>query len=387
MSVATVSRVLNGKGPGPRGHGEAHPQRRPAPPLRSARRRAEPDHAPHAHASASCCPISTASSSRRSSAGSISCARRNGYHVLVSGSHGDREETEAMIRAMRGRVDGLIVLVSERATERAPGEPARKVSRGAPEQRVREVRSTRPHSTTSEARRPWSGTSSRSATGGSRSSRARPGTATRPSGFAAIARRSRAAGAAWSERLEMPGRLPRAVGLRRSPVGSGRCRPGPPRSSRRTTRWRSASLHAFREKGVSVPEELAIAGFDDIPIARFITPPLTSVRVPIAELGNLRGPEADREARRNRRRDVRRRDTLLPTDARRAGVLRCGASATPVIRRGTACAARRTCDGLGWRGALGGEQEEAADGVRATGARLRPIGRSFDISYKQGGDP
>jgi LacI family transcriptional regulator, galactose operon repressor len=44
-------------------------------------------------------------------------------------------------------------------------------------------------------------------------------------------------------------------------------------------------LAAFRERRVRVPEDIAIAGFDDIPIARFIAPPLTTVRVPIAELG------------------------------------------------------------------------------------------------------
>ena len=36
--------------------------------------------------------------------------RRAGYHLLVSSSHSDRSETGAMIRAMRGRVHGLIVL-------------------------------------------------------------------------------------------------------------------------------------------------------------------------------------------------------------------------------------------------------------------------------------
>jgi LacI family transcriptional regulator len=36
---------------------------------------------------------------------------------------------------------------------------------------------------------------------------------------------------------------------------------------------------------VRVPQDLAVAGFDDIPIARFATPPLSTVRVPIAELG------------------------------------------------------------------------------------------------------
>lgn len=45
------------------------------------------------------------------------------------------------------------------------------------------------------------------------------------------------------------------------------------------------ALSAFREAGVEVPSEIAVAGFDDIPIARYASPPLTSVRVPIAELG------------------------------------------------------------------------------------------------------
>lgn len=37
--------------------------------------------------------------------------------------------------------------------------------------------------------------------------------------------------------------------------------------------------------GVSVPRDVALAGFDDIPAARYVNPPLTTVRVRIAELG------------------------------------------------------------------------------------------------------
>jgi LacI family transcriptional regulator len=44
-------------------------------------------------------------------------------------------------------------------------------------------------------------------------------------------------------------------------------------------------LSALRESGVRVPEEIAVAGFDDIPLARYMDPPLSSVHVPIAELG------------------------------------------------------------------------------------------------------
>lgn len=44
-------------------------------------------------------------------------------------------------------------------------------------------------------------------------------------------------------------------------------------------------LSALREADVNVPAEMAVVGFDDIPVARFLNPPLTSVRVGIAELG------------------------------------------------------------------------------------------------------
>jgi LacI family transcriptional regulator len=44
-------------------------------------------------------------------------------------------------------------------------------------------------------------------------------------------------------------------------------------------------LSALREAGVRVPEGMAVAGFDDIPLARYMDPALSSVHVPICELG------------------------------------------------------------------------------------------------------
>ncbi len=44
-------------------------------------------------------------------------------------------------------------------------------------------------------------------------------------------------------------------------------------------------LFALTQAGVQVPTQVALAGFDDIPLARFVHPGLTTMRVSIAELG------------------------------------------------------------------------------------------------------
>ncbi|MBA2719135.1 MAG: LacI family DNA-binding transcriptional regulator [Chloroflexi bacterium] len=45
------------------------------------------------------------------------------------------------------------------------------------------------------------------------------------------------------------------------------------------------ALKAARVIGVTVPDDLAIVGFDDLPIAPFVEPSLTTIRVPAREIG------------------------------------------------------------------------------------------------------
>jgi LacI family transcriptional regulator len=43
---------------------------------------------------------------------------------------------------------------------------------------------------------------------------------------------------------------------------------------------------AARQRGLRIPEDLSVVGFDDLPVARWASPPLTTVRQPLAEMGS-----------------------------------------------------------------------------------------------------
>ncbi|MBB4908538.1 LacI family DNA-binding transcriptional regulator [Actinophytocola algeriensis] len=47
------------------------------------------------------------------------------------------------------------------------------------------------------------------------------------------------------------------------------------------------TLQAARERGLRVPEDLSIAGFDDIDLSQATDPPLTTVRQPLQEMGRI----------------------------------------------------------------------------------------------------
>jgi LacI family transcriptional regulator len=47
------------------------------------------------------------------------------------------------------------------------------------------------------------------------------------------------------------------------------------------------AMQTARERGLRIPEDLSIVGFDDSDLAPFVTPALTTVRLPLAEMGRI----------------------------------------------------------------------------------------------------
>lgn len=49
------------------------------------------------------------------------------------------------------------------------------------------------------------------------------------------------------------------------------------------------AIRAIHERGLKIPQDIAIVGFDDVPMSSYITPPLTTVRLPAMELADRAG--------------------------------------------------------------------------------------------------
>jgi DNA-binding LacI/PurR family transcriptional regulator len=81
------------------------------------------------------------------------------------------------------------------------------------------------------------------------------------------------------------------------------------------------AIGALREAGRKVPADVSVVGFDDIPLAAYFDPPLTTVRLPAYELGQAAG-RALLERIAQRALPTR---TLLPTEL----VIRASTAAPP----------------------------------------------------------
>ncbi len=283
VSVATVSRVLNGKGPVT----EATSRR-----VHTAAERLR--YVPHGGARSLI--------TRRTNAigvllpdlfgeffseairGIDRAARSAGYQLLVSGSHGDGGEAKAALRAMRGRVDGLVVMspnvdgptlsanlpegwpvmLLNCAVDGAAFDSINVDNAGGAAAMVRHL-AAQGHRRIAHVSGPADNWDAQERLRGYRNA-------------------VREAGGETARALEVPGDFTEEAGYRAARVVVG-MRPRPTAIFAANDAMAIGLLSAFQEMGVRVPHDVAVGGFDDIPIGRFVTPALSSVSVSIADLG------------------------------------------------------------------------------------------------------
>ena len=211
-------------------------------------------------------------------------AREHGLHLLVSSYHGDPRQQGDALRSMRGRVDGLLVMSpysdADGHLADALGGLPDAVLIGSQDGLAGQcrigidnhagARAMVAHLVAAGHRRiafvsgPDGNREAAERLRGYRDAMARFVPGASPQEFAGDF--SESSGYEAGKRIAQSAEKPQAVFAANDMTALG-------------------CLYAFNEAGVRVPQDIALAGFDDIPLARFVHPTLTTMRVSIAELG------------------------------------------------------------------------------------------------------
>lgn len=210
-------------------------------------------------------------------------ARAHGLHLLLSSSHGDADEAAVALRAMQGRVDGLLIMsphVDAGFLDRhlAAGLPAVLMDTALRGKRCARVNlDNRGGARAMTAHLIACGHRSLAFIGGPV---ANHDARERRRGFEETIAETRGARA-----RHLQGDYSEESGYRAGrALLAARRRPDAVFAA--NDMMAIGCLSAFNAAGLDVPGDIALAGFDDIPIARYMHPPLTTVRVPIARLGH-----------------------------------------------------------------------------------------------------
>jgi LacI family transcriptional regulator len=210
--------------------------------------------------------------------------QRRHYHLIVSSSHNARSEVEAALRAMRGRVDGLILMSPDvdaetLVAELPDGLPVVLLNCAVRDDRFDGLEIDNAGGTRAMVEHLVACGHRRIALiqGAPRNHDA----AERRRGYRAALR---AAGIERRPEWEHPGDFTDAAG-HAGAAALLRLTPRPTAILAANDAMAIGALSAVREAGLRVPEDVAVVGFDDVPIARYVHPPLTTVRVNISALG------------------------------------------------------------------------------------------------------
>ncbi|MBI5837862.1 MAG: LacI family DNA-binding transcriptional regulator [Candidatus Eisenbacteria bacterium] len=211
-------------------------------------------------------------------------ARRERFQVLVSSSHADNDALVSAVRSMRGRIDGLIAMAPDaRSVSAVQGftrnfpivliDPGREVGEcgaiaianydGAYEM-VRHLHGLG-HRSIATVRGPVGNFDAEERLRGYRDA-------------------MRDCGADSAPVLEIQGDFTESSGYRAAAELLHQ-RPRPSAVFAANDYMAIGLIGALRDAGFRVPQDVAVTGFDDIAIAQYLTPPLTTVRVDAYELG------------------------------------------------------------------------------------------------------
>jgi LacI family transcriptional regulator len=209
-------------------------------------------------------------------------ARHAGYHILVSGSHSDAGEMLEVLGAMHGRVDGLVVMAPDVAHDSLhqslPSDLPLVLlnstdgwrsaitidNYGGARAMVRHLAELG-HEHIAFLKGPAQNADARERLRGFRHA-------------------MRDLGVTATRRLEFAGDFTEESG-HAAVRKILRTVPRPTALFAANDSMAFGALAALAEAGVAVPGEMSVAGFDDIPVARYVAPPLTTIRVDIADLG------------------------------------------------------------------------------------------------------
>jgi LacI family transcriptional regulator len=210
-------------------------------------------------------------------------AHQRGLQLLLSNMHGSADETEAAIRAMRGRVDGLLVMSPQVDAEFL----GRNLPKGLPAIVMNTAASDGTHSTIAidnlaGAREAVAHLVAQGCT--------RIAHITGPQGNADADARRAGFRSAVAELLgadagvEIEGDFSEASGiaaawdiLSRTPRVDG--------VFAANDMMAVACMATLAEGGMRAPDDVAIIGFDGVPIAQYVTPALSTMALNLAELG------------------------------------------------------------------------------------------------------
>ncbi|MGB2869677.1 MAG: LacI family DNA-binding transcriptional regulator [Bacteroidota bacterium] len=218
--------------------------------------------------------------------GADQTAQQHSYHLLVSSSHNNREDIESSLHAMRGRVDGIVLMsphidahTLESSLPRSlpvvllncsvDGQAFDSINIDDYQGAYQVVRHLASH--------------------GHKRIAIIKGTSSNLDAEERLLGYRKAlteAGAVVSEELEIPGDFTEQSG-QEAIKRLVELTPRPTAIFASNDSMAIGAMSALRSFGIKVPQDMAIAGFDDIPVAQFLKPSLTTARIAIRELGSL----------------------------------------------------------------------------------------------------